>query len=236
MNNSSTDNQKEKSSDLFSVSDKVYEYLKKAINKCRYIPGDKVSENEIARDFEVSRQPVREALIRLASDDFVQIKPKSPTRVKKISRNKLYQNCEIRGALEAYAISKAMQIANRQELVDKLNEILKKQITASLENDLRTHIELDDLFHKTIIVASGLPRIWDLVQEFKGGMDRIRYLSISYTESPMKITNQHHKAIINAIATGDIRIASDVITQHIDFTKNALKRIIDISRQKYFED
>ena len=67
------------------INQQIYKFLKKAIIECRLQPGDPLSENEVSNKFKVriSRQPVREALIKLAENDFVVIEPKKPPKLPK---------------------------------------------------------------------------------------------------------------------------------------------------------
>ena len=73
------------------INQQIYKFLKKAIIECRLQPGDPLSENEVSSKFKfrISRQPVREALIKLAENDFVVIEPKKTTKVAKISKKRL---------------------------------------------------------------------------------------------------------------------------------------------------
>ena len=86
------------------INQQIYKFLKKAIIECRLQPGDPLSENEVSNKFKVriSRQPVREALIKLAENDFVVIEPKKTTKVAKISKKDILQGAEMRMAIEGY--------------------------------------------------------------------------------------------------------------------------------------
>ena len=88
------------------ISRQIYAYLKRAIIECRLMPGDHLSENEVSAKFNISRQPVREALIKLSENGFVLIEPKKTTRVKRISRSQVLQGAVIREAIESKIIRK----------------------------------------------------------------------------------------------------------------------------------
>ena len=82
--------------DYINISDKepinlqIFNLLKQKIIECQFEPNSSVSENEIANLYNVSRQPVREALIKLQECGLVSINPKKSTRVTKISRLAIY--------------------------------------------------------------------------------------------------------------------------------------------------
>ncbi|WP_270804133.1 GntR family transcriptional regulator, partial [Aeromonas sp. Y307-3] len=80
------------------VNQQIYRYLRKDIVECTIPPGTLLSEKEISTRFNVSRQPVREAFIKLAENGLVQILPQRGTFVQKISVKRVADGRFIRSA------------------------------------------------------------------------------------------------------------------------------------------
>lgn len=217
------------------IASQVYDYLKNAIIECRYKPFDRVSENEIAALFNISRQPVREALIRLANNNFVTIEPKKATRVSCISKESIRQGCQIRIALEGHAVALTAEHINQSQLA-RLEDNLEAQKIAAIEFNLHEHFALDDVFHRMLIEMSGLNQMWDIVEGVKGTMDRVRFLSIENELTPIHTTCFFHESIIKAISEHDTAAAHKAMSDHINNTYISLQSVMDKCTRSYFID
>ena len=219
------------------INQQIYKFLKKAIIECRLQPGDPLSENEVSNKFKVriSRQPVREALIKLAENDFVVIEPKKTTKVAKISKKDILQGAEMRMAIEGYCIRKSCDIIT-PEIIQKLHENIEQQKKVADQYDVHEHFRLDDEFHSTLIHASGLDRAWNMVEGLKASMDRIRYLSLEYEVTPMIVTSSAHQKILEALERKDAEAAHQALYEHISATRDQLSEVIQKCRAEWFRE
>lgn len=200
-----------------SLSEQIYVFLRSLIITARIKPGTVFSENELSLHFKISRQPVREALNHLEHDGLVSIFPQKGTRVKKISIKNLQQVVFIRTSLECACIE---NIANIN--VKKFNQILKKLKTNILyqqtrtddDNKAETFLKLDDKFHELICEFSDCEMTWEVIQSFKGQLDRIRYLSMGH-ESPLEGLINEHELIVKAIENCEINKARQLLRDHL---------------------
>ncbi|MFN3401635.1 MAG: GntR family transcriptional regulator, partial [Ferrovibrio sp.] len=110
-------------------------------------PGDVISESDIAGRYGVSRQPVREAFIRLAQQGLLLIRPKRATVVKKISPEGVRQSRFIRESIEVEIIRRLASRPGDAQAV--LGELIAEQEAASAAKDSRRFHTLDELFHRT---------------------------------------------------------------------------------------
>src|SRR5580704_11921677 len=108
--------------DAVSAVDQVMESVKAGIRQARYVPGQRLVEPDMMRDFDVSRGTVREALRRLAAEGFVQIELYRGASIRKMSRDEFVELNEIRALLEGYAASLAAQRMSKTER-KKLSEL-----------------------------------------------------------------------------------------------------------------
>ncbi|MDY6321315.1 MAG: GntR family transcriptional regulator [Succinivibrio sp.] len=219
------------------INKQIYRFLKKAIIECRLLPGDPLSENEVSSKFKskVSRQPVREALIKLAEDDFVEIQPKKTTRVARISRQDIMQGADIRMAIEGYAIAKAIANMNAKTISD-LEHNLERQKAAAEQYDLHEHFRLDEEFHRTLLYTAGLDRAWTIVEQIKGTTDRVRFLSLEYELTPIISTSEAHERILNAIKKKDTRAAKQAVLDHVLATRDQMEAVIAKCKKEWFRD
>ena len=95
------------------LRDNVYESLRSDILACRLAPGDDMREQDLAERYAVSRQPVREALLRLEREHLVTVQPRQGYRVNPISLSDARDLLRFRLALEPACVAEAIENAER---------------------------------------------------------------------------------------------------------------------------
>lgn len=215
-----------------TVSDQVFYALQQHILSLELPPQTKISEAEVAKQMGVSRQPVREAFKRLAKLGFLEIRPQSGTTVSLISEDAVLRSRFIRTALEVKTCRTACETCTPEGL-RPLEALIEKQRAAVRANDRDLFHALDDEFHTEICGLAGVPYIWDLIQESKAHMDRIRMLSLN--ASSQRLALEEHIAIRDAIAAGQPDAAEAAITRHLS---RIVVLIEDVKSQRhsFFQD
>ncbi|ORF51700.1 GntR family transcriptional regulator, partial [Gilliamella apicola] len=155
------------------VNQQIYRTLRKAIITCYVLPGVLLSEKEISSQFNVSRQPVREAFIKLAEAGLVQILPQRGTFVTKISIKKVVDGQFIREAVECAIIKRAAIEINQSDIL-LLQKNLAEQKQANEREDISYFLEKDDEFHQILMNVIDCPMAWQTVENIKAMMDRVR--------------------------------------------------------------
>ena len=219
------------------INQQIYKFLKRAIIECRLMPDDPVSENEVASKFKfkISRQPVREALIKLAENDFVIIEPKKTSRVSRISRSEVLQGSEIRKALECHIVMLACDRISDEILQQLENNVTSQRFVAEQYN-LHDHFALDDEFHHIICRAADMERAWNIIEGLKGVMDRVRFLSLEYELTPMIITSNAHHKIYEALKSHDREECRKAMLEHIGETRISLQKVMEKCKPEWFKD
>ena len=161
-----------------TVGNRVFEAMRQAIIQLQLRPGDPLSEAEMARQFGVSRQPVREAFIKLAEVGLVEIRPQRGTAVVMISRREVENARFIREAIEVAVARKAAAEADASHH-DILDSLIERQRAASQAEDHAEFMRLDEAFHQAIAQAGDCEHAWRLLENLKAQMDRVRYLSLT---------------------------------------------------------
>ena len=194
-------------------------------------PGDVISESDIAGRYGVSRQPVREAFIRLAQQGLLLIRPKRATVVKKISPEGVRQSRFIRESIEVEIIRR---VAARPGADAKavLEALIADQEAAAAANDSRRFHMLDELFHRTLARLAGVEYAWQLIDDHKMQLDRVRYLTLGASSSRRAI--DEHKIIVAAVAKADPAAAEAAMRAHLARAEVLLSQTIE-EHPDYFE-
>ena len=116
----------EKSVERRTGVESVFDHLYEEIVAMRLLPGAKISEAEIARQFDVSRQPVRDAFSRLENLDLLLIRPQKATEVKRFSNRAITTARFVRVAIETEALRRAARLCTK-EGAQLLENALTKQ-------------------------------------------------------------------------------------------------------------
>lgn len=195
-------------------------------------PGQPLSIQEIASGMGISRQPVREAFIKLAEAGLVTVLPQRGTYVRKISISEVMAARFNREAIEIAVAKEAIQKLDESGF-DRLQAIIDKQVEAARENDWSKFMRYDNLFHKTVFVETGHERAWDVVEADKVQIDRVRYLSPSVTSIQDFISQ--HQDILDSLKQRDLKAAEKAIKIHLSRIKRHLPDIVT-KYKDYFEE
>lgn len=194
-------------------------------------PGDVISESDIAGRYGVSRQPVREAFIRLAQQGLLLIRPKRATVVKKISPEGVRQSRFIRESIEVEIIRRLASNPTR-DTAAVLEGLIADQEAASAAEDSRRFHTLDELFHRTLARLAGVEYAWQLIDDHKMQLDRVRYLTLGASSSRVAI--DEHKIIAKAVSKGDPAAAEAAMRAHLARAEVLLAQTIS-DHPDYFE-
>lgn len=195
------------------VNQQIYRILRSDIVRCLIPPGTPLSEKEVSVRFDVSRQPVREAFIKLAETGLVQIRPQRGTYVNKISVNHVKNGCFIREAIERAVAKRAASMATENHLY-LLEQLLNQQRMAIERNQLDDFFQLDDEFHQQLALMADCQLAWDTVENIKATMDRVRYMSLDHVSPPGMLLEQHH-AIFDALKKRDEEAVDLAMHRHL---------------------
>jgi DNA-binding GntR family transcriptional regulator len=201
----------------------VYETLHEDIIALRIQPGASLSENDLASRYGVSRTPVREALLRLADEGLVEIVPKSGTTVSRIPYAQLNEAIVIRKALEEVAVREASRRATKSQITG-LWSLVERQREAAKADDRKGFHAADEAFHAAIAEAAGYPGIWQLVNQVKVQVDRIRHLTLPEGGRMLRVTKEH-AAVLTAMEKRDAERAIAAMRSHLDGLDHSLPDI-----------
>ncbi|ORM68696.1 GntR family transcriptional regulator [Pantoea wallisii] len=195
------------------VNQQIYRYLRKDIVTCAIHPGSLLSEKEVSARFNVSRQPVREAFIKLAEAGLVQVLPQRGTFVRKISAQRVADGRFIREAVEIAVVRRAALEIGLAGLM-ALEHNLQLQRLAAERHDSQAFLTLDDEFHRLIAEGIDCLLAWETVENIKATMDRVRFLTLSEVSPPESLIQQHEE-IYQALKAKDVDGAEAAMRRHL---------------------
>jgi DNA-binding GntR family transcriptional regulator len=195
------------------ITRQIYRALRQAIFLGEMAPGTPLSEKEVSDMFHVSRQPVREAFIKLVEAGVLQVLPQRGTFVKRISPRRVREGRFIREAIETAVARKAAQHITDEQL-KQLTDNLRDQRIAAKANDTSAFLALDEAFHFTIAQTIDCGAAWEAIQDIKAQMDRVRYLSLP-DDSPLDHLIKQHAKILGALRAHDPDAAEAAMRGHL---------------------
>ncbi|WP_227268485.1 GntR family transcriptional regulator [Roseobacter weihaiensis] len=214
-----------------AVSPQLRIVLRSRIIRNDLKPMCRLSEPELAKEYGVSRQPVREAFITLVDEGLLEIRPQRGTFVKRIDFEAVLNGRFVREAVEADIVGKLAERAD-PALIRHLREQLTEQSRVA-DRSPEQFIELDETFHISLASAAGLKGVWDYLEPVKSQMDRVRF--ITFEELPIARLIRQHTEIVDQIERQDVAAAKAATRQHLREILNSLPEIQELYPD-YFEN
>jgi len=209
------------------LRDIIFEKLNAAIMDGTLVQGQKITEQQISKEFGVSRTPVREALYKLTATGLIRIIPHQGFLVSKWSAKEIKDVFEIRIVLERLAIE--LFIKNySQRNVDTLGDILQKMEDAARESNFVEAAKMNNDFHDLIVKQCGNDEIFHIMEPLKNRISIFRLISISI---PLRVNTslEEHRTILRSISRKDVERAKSLIEAHIG-------KVLEIIENKLLEE
>jgi len=216
------------------VNQQIYRILRRDIVHCLIPPGTPLSEKEVSIRFDVSRQPVREAFIKLAENGLIQIRPQRGSYVNKISLAQVRNGCFVRQAIECAVARRAAGMMT-DSYCYQLEQNLNQQRTAIERKQLNDFFQLDDEFHQKLAQIADCQLAWDTIENLKATMDRVRYMSLDHVSPPEMLLRQHQD-IFDALEKRDADAVDQAMTHHLQEISGSVKLISQENRDWFSEE
>ncbi|HEX7040321.1 MAG TPA: GntR family transcriptional regulator [Trueperaceae bacterium] len=215
------------------VTDTVYQVLRERIVEQQFPPGSKINVDEIARQLDVSRTPVHEALAMLATDGLVEVRPRRGTFVTEFTTTDYAETLDIRRALEVLACETACanatdaDIAELQALVDGMPETVRN--ASSPAEAARVHDAKNLEFHLKLVGLSKNRRLIALYADLRAHL-KIARAHVDATGWLARVPQEtrEHREIVRALARRDAEALKAALDAHL--RRSAASLIGDITR------
>ncbi|WP_299948457.1 GntR family transcriptional regulator [uncultured Ruegeria sp.] len=192
-----------------TIADTIYQALSQQIITGDLSAGEKLRQDHIARDFDTSHVPVREALLRLEAHGLAKSEPRKGMRVTALDPAEVREVIEMRVALETLAMQHSAQ--NMTPAALKAADDARK---ACDEADSMPQWEARNrIFHRSILTPCGLPRLLHAIDDLH--IASARHLFAHWRPKWVQRIDTDHAAIIQALKSKDVTAASSILVRHI---------------------
>lgn len=207
------------------LADQAYATLKSWLFAFSLMPGDRLSETELASKLAVSRTPLREALHRLQHEGLVQTLPKAGWIVAPLDFARIDQLYDFRILIERHAVSRlcALGGAGLPVEIDAL-EAIWACAPGDRQTDPRVVGELDEGFHASLVATL---RNDEILKSHREITDRIRIVRRLDFTQPERVaaTYDEHARVLSAVRAGRADLAEGLIGAHIEHSKREVRKI-----------
>ncbi|SBW08508.1 putative transcription regulator protein [uncultured delta proteobacterium] len=191
------------------VSDK----LRTAIVEGAFSMGQPLSENMLAKLFNISKTPIKHALTELRNEGIVEIIPQKGTYVFTVTSEDVAQLCDMREILEAKALQTAYE-KNKTQMLCTLEAIYNMMLKTREAHDTIEYLRLDSSYHQAIMDLSKNPY---LINGYKGISVKTRAILFHLADSPLdhKDRFEEHGDILQNLKDGNLKKAVSIIQKHV---------------------
>lgn len=201
-----------------SAQDAAYRWLKRHVATLPRHEGTFLTEAEVSEATGTSRTPVREALLRLEAEGFLQIVPKKGAFVPPITDAEVEAVMQARGLVEDWCVRRTAPIA--ESLALELELLVDKQ--QGLQDNAVQFIECDRDFHRTIVRTAGNPVLAEFYESLRDRQVRMGLRAIAASEERTRIVLTEHMAIVEGVRSADPARAAAALAAHLSGTLAAL--------------
>jgi DNA-binding GntR family transcriptional regulator len=204
----------------------AYEQIRQAIVEGRYRPGQRLIEQRIAEELDLSRTPIREALRMLDAEGLVITEPNRGAIVRPIAAGDVEDLYELRGRLESYAAFRASKHRTDEHLAE-MDEAIRgfgaglRQVQSGNAADVRELTARNFDFHRAVIEAADHERLGVLLRRATDVPLVFQAFRI-FDQASLERSDLFHRLIRDAIRARDAARAERLMVEHIDEGRDAL--------------
>jgi DNA-binding GntR family transcriptional regulator len=213
------------------LADQAYEIIKKAIINSEFPPGEYIVEASLAKSLGISRSPLREAMVKLQEEDYLESVPDRGTRVAPIRPKYFMDLYEYRCAVESLAARKSAKNITKWD-INRMEKLVKKMDQYIRKNDFHSWSKNDYSFHDIIINKSDNEIVKREIKKLRDQLVRVALIANRFPEH-IKESHKEHCMILEAMKLKSPEKLEKAVTSHIEKVIQrvslALKKI-DISK------
>jgi len=202
-----------------TIREVLFERIRSLILAGQYRSGTKLREEELARQFGVSRTPVREALRKLESEGLVRYLPQRGVLVNGLSDREMLEIYTIRASLEGLAARLAATERTDAE-VRELRELQRQMNEAYARANWNRAARIHTRFNMALYAASRSPRLVAILAQFNDYIEHSKTRSLALPGRAQEI-GREHQAMVDAIARGDPDEAERTAIRHVHNAREA---------------
>lgn len=178
-----------------TLRDLVYDYICQQIRAGKMHPSSMIKESILSEELEVSRTPVREALIQLASEGLLECIPHKGFRIKPLGESEARDLFVVIGQLEGLAASLAIPLLTEKEL-GVMQDCIDTMDFAIQHGNNELYLSTDAAFHEVYLLACKNTVLFDTMLKLKSKLFKHRYLEGNQVEHLKTLNNEHRHILV----------------------------------------
>ena len=215
-----------------SNSQRALQELREMIFSGELAAGSDHLESELASLLDMSRTPVREAVLMLESQGLLELRPRKGVRILPLSPEDMAEIYDVLTELESLAAEHAARAGHNDEDLKKLAQTIDDMETAISASDLDGWAEADDRFHKELVRLGENSRIIAIVNMMSDQVRRARTVTLFMRPLPTK-SNEDHRTVYQAIRDGDAEKARTTHRRHRQDAKGIIVELLQKHRLRF---
>ena len=200
-------------SDEVTATDHAYAEIKRRINVNELPAGLLIKQHVLAEMLGLSRTPVREALIRIAEEGLVEIRPRYGVLIRPFTLDELAGIHDVLMVLEAHAARRVEEQGAAPEALAEMDAAQAVMVAAVARQDIAAWVKADEAFHKLLAKECGNAQLSRLVHGLWDQLKRVRNRTQKHREMPVA-SNRDHVNLLHAIRRRNAQRAFDVQLEH----------------------
>lgn len=206
-----------------SLAERAYQAIKERILSLELKPGQFVNEHELCGLLGMGRMPVHQAVHRLMGDGLLKVIPRKGIIIGAGSLNEVLAALEARGAVEPNIAALAAERATPEQ-VRQMEKLLKQSRKVADQRFRREFMALDRLFHAAVAEAAGNRMLVDAQRPLQERSARIWSLIVMRHPDGLRMTQEEHEAVFDAIRRGDRDAARRAMQVHLASLRRRMKQ------------
>lgn len=215
-----------------SNSQRAVQQLRELIFAGELSAGSDHLESELAGRLNMSRTPVREAVLTLEAQGLLELRPRKGVRILPLSPDDMAEIYDILTELESLAAEEAAKAGYSDDELKALVDAIDDMDTAIANSDLEAWAVADDKFHTELVALGNNGRVVAIVNMMSDQVRRARASTLFIRPLPTK-SNQDHRRVYQAIRDGDAKEARRAHRTHRQDAKNVLVDLLRTHRLRF---
>jgi len=202
----------------------AYEFVKARIMNLDVKPGEYITDSQVARELEISRTPVREALRRLEQEGLLISQARRGWKVYTLSLKDIHEIFDIKVALEQVIVQEAARCEDGT-LRSALREALERMQRAAEAHDPEAWLEADIQLHQVVFAMSSNERAISVLQNLDDQWYRVR-VGLVALRRRIGPSTAEHRALVESILAGNGKEVANLMRNHVNNVRQELVHVL----------
>jgi DNA-binding GntR family transcriptional regulator len=196
-----------------ALRNEVYDALRRALVTGVLLSGQRINEAKIARQMQISRAPIREAIRQLEQEGLLVSVPRRGTFVVSLSQADVDEVYTLRADIESRAVRRALPRMTSEHFAS-LEQLVEKMRSTAVDSNLPELLAADIEFHRTIVESANWPRLLKIWESLHPQTLTLYTVSTLTDWTPLDHARRH-EPLLAALRSGQEDVAADAMRDHI---------------------